>query len=161
MNIFILDENVDTCAKYHCDKHVVKMILESVQMLCTVGHTIGAPEPFYKKTHVKHPCTLWVMESKQNALFLVELIHALDNEYRNRFKHTNSHLSVRKLNDYGVERIIDLLPDINRTNFAQCMPEQYKVDNDAVSAYRNYYVGEKKNFATWRNEVPEWYISLE
>jgi len=35
MNIFILDEDLEQCAKAHVDKHCVKMILESAQMLCT------------------------------------------------------------------------------------------------------------------------------
>ena len=35
MNIFILDENIEKCAQYHCDKHIIKMILESAQLLCT------------------------------------------------------------------------------------------------------------------------------
>ena len=35
MNIFYLDENPKKCAKYHCDKHVVKMIIEYAQLLST------------------------------------------------------------------------------------------------------------------------------
>ena len=54
MNIFILDNNIEKCARYHCDQHVVKMILESVQILCTALNKKGMQTP-YRSTHVKHP----------------------------------------------------------------------------------------------------------
>ena len=41
MNIFVLDDDIEKCARYHCDKHVVKMILESAQMLSTVSRENG------------------------------------------------------------------------------------------------------------------------
>ena len=40
MNIFYLHENPEICAEYHCDKHVVKMILETAQMLSTAHRII-------------------------------------------------------------------------------------------------------------------------
>ena len=58
MNIFVLDDNPKLCAMVHCDKHVVKMILETAQMICTkhhlvIGHDYDIP---YKSTHVNYPC---------------------------------------------------------------------------------------------------------
>lgn len=38
MNIFVLSEGPVEAARMQCDKHVVKMIVETAQMLCTVGH---------------------------------------------------------------------------------------------------------------------------
>ena len=58
LNIFVLDRDIPTCARYHADQHVVKMILESAQMLCTVINLSGGRSP-YKSTHPQHPCTLW------------------------------------------------------------------------------------------------------
>ncbi|WP_231579463.1 hypothetical protein [Photobacterium iliopiscarium] len=49
MNIFILDHDIEKCAQYHCDQHVVKMILESVQLLCTALNKKGFTTP-YKST---------------------------------------------------------------------------------------------------------------
>ena len=57
MNIFVLDTDISKCARYHADKHVVKMLLEGTQMLCTVLNCNGVTTP-YKATHVSHPCTL-------------------------------------------------------------------------------------------------------
>ena len=45
MNIFILDRDPKVCAQYHCDKHVVKMILETAQMICTVLNEVGHETP--------------------------------------------------------------------------------------------------------------------
>ena len=65
MNIFILDLNTERCARYHCDQNVVKMILESTQIVCTVLNQKGFATP-YKPTHTKHPCVLWAGESYDN-----------------------------------------------------------------------------------------------
>jgi hypothetical protein len=61
VNILILDENMQKCVKYHADQHVVKMILEGAQMLCTVLNENGMTAP-YESTHTKHPCTIWVVK---------------------------------------------------------------------------------------------------
>jgi hypothetical protein len=57
MDIFVLDKNIEKCAQYHCDQHVVKMILEIVQMLCTAQNKKGITTPC-KSTHQNHPCVL-------------------------------------------------------------------------------------------------------
>mgnify|MGYP001825078254 FL=1 len=84
MNIFILDKDIEKCAQYHCDQHVVKMILESVQMLCTALNKKGFSTP-YKSTHMNHPCVLWVEESFDNYSWLKNLSLALNSEYRFRY----------------------------------------------------------------------------
>ena len=66
MNIFHLDKDPNTCAKYHCDKHVVKMILETAQMLSTAYQRhFGFNDRLYKVAYPKHPMTLWVGQSKE------------------------------------------------------------------------------------------------
>jgi len=62
MNIFFLDFDTEKCAKYHCDKHVVKMILETAQLLCGTHWVIGSEAP-YKLSHKNHPCAIWTRES--------------------------------------------------------------------------------------------------
>lgn len=85
MNIFILDNDVSKCAMYHCDKHVVKMILESAQMLSTVIRESGI-DCGYKITHLNHPCTIWTRESLSNWKWLRNLVEALNQEYKFRFE---------------------------------------------------------------------------
>ena len=82
MNIFKLDESPVVSAKYACDKHVVKMILESAQMLCAVHPEGTAP---YKRSFYNHPCTKWVRESARNYEWLLLHAYALCAEYTSRY----------------------------------------------------------------------------
>ena len=150
MNIFLLDKNPKKCAKYHCDQHVVKMILESAQILCTVLHQTGRLAP-YKAAFAKHPCTLWATRSLSNWRFLRNLAAALNEEYQFRYK-PKDHKSFTVIRDLPEPAI----PDLGLTDFALAMPDKYKT-NDAVESYRLFYVGEKLRFATWKKrEVPKW-----
>ena len=152
MNIFLLDTDIERCARYHCDQHVIKMILESVQLMCTALNKKGFETP-YKSTHMKHPCVLWVEESWRNFCWLAELTHALNAEYRYRFEKSIDHKSMAVLDvisDYRFE-------DHGLTEFAQAMPDQYKLVGDPVSAYRQFYIGDKLHFARWtRRQRPRW-----
>lgn len=151
MNIFILDQDINQCAQYHCDQHVVKMILESVQMLCTALNKKGFSTP-YRSTHIHHPCVLWVEQSFDNFIWLQDLAIALNREYRFRFAKEGDHQSIRVLADiadyaYSKQGV---------TEFAQAMPGKYKVTGDAVKAYRQFYIGEKLAFAKWtKRSAPE------
>ena len=160
MNIFILHTNIQQNVQQYVDKHVVKMPLESAQMLCTVANELcGKQVAPYKSTHINHPCTIWARQSKQNFEYLFALMVAIDIERQYRFNSTENHLSVTKLIQANILQYADMLPNIGLTDFAQCMPEQYKVANDAVSAYRNYYNGEKRNLFKWtKRNAPDWIV---
>lgn len=152
MNIFILSSNVKRNAQYHCDKHVIKMILESAQMLCTVLNEQGFSTP-YKSTHKNHPCVKWLKESYDNFAYLKKLAYFLNEEYKLRFNHVKNHKS------YDV---IASLPEpnlksIGLTNHVLAMPDQYKNYNNAIESYRNYYIHEKSHIATWKTHKPSWY----
>lgn len=152
MNIFVLDDDIERCAQYHCDQHVVKMILESVQLLCTALNKKGFTTP-YKSTHTKHPCVLWVEASFDNFLWLYQLTEALNREYKYRYNKTVDHKSIavlHQLTAFEYERH-------GLTPFAQAMPDEFKVEGDAVAAYRNFYRGEKLAFARWtKRDLPPW-----
>ena len=152
MNIFVLDENIDRCARYHCDQHVVKMILESAQLLCTALNKKGFVTP-YRSTHVKHPCVLWVEESYSNFQWLTRLAFALNREYLYRYQGRKDHRSVSVIQSVQDMRF----DDHGLTPFAQAMPKEYQVRGNAVTAYRKFYIGEKLHFATWtRRRRPAW-----
>ncbi|HAW80963.1 MAG TPA: hypothetical protein DCX27_15355, partial [Balneola sp.] len=86
MNIFVLDKNPNEAARQACDKHVVKMILESAQMLCSVHPEGTAP---YKRSFYNHPCTKWVRETDKNYDWLVDHALALCSEYTKRYGKTH------------------------------------------------------------------------
>ena len=153
MNAFILDDDPKLAAQYHCDKHCVKMILETAQLLCSVFHLQGIEAP-YRLTHKNHPCSVWARESKENFLWLCELGDALDEEYTNRYgKIHKSGLII----DWCKNNINKLsFPQDEMTPFAQAMPDDC-MHPDAVHAYRTYYMQEKRHIAQWKNETPYWY----
>ena len=153
MNIFVLDDCPKKSAEMACDKHVVKMILESAQMLCTVANDKGFESP-YKPVHRKHPCTIWVSKSRSNWEWLIDHSVALCDEYTSRYRKTHKS---RAVIEWAKSLNIDL-PSTGLTNFAQAMPEKYK-RRSAVEAYRLYYLGEKKRFAKWKfTKKPDWWL---
>jgi len=85
MNIFALSYNVQECAIWHMDKHIVKMPLETAQMLCTVLNKLGISTP-YKPVHAKHPCTLWTGINQSNFRWLSNLGLELCKEYSFRYQ---------------------------------------------------------------------------
>lgn len=152
MNIFVLDMNVEKCARYHCDQHVVKMILESIQIICTALNGKGFQTP-YKSTHIKHPCVLWAGESFDNIKWLTMLAKSLNREYKYRYRKSADHASVQVLDQIKVMKF----ESAGLTEFAQAMPEKYRVPGNPVRAYRRFYVGEKLRFAKWtRRKRPAW-----
>ena len=149
MNIFVLDNDIETCARLHIDKHVVKMILEYAQILSSVHHLSGGTAP-YRLTHKNHPCNKWARESLSNYKWLTELGQALGREYTHRYGKV--HKSAQVIDALPLPNI----PDIGLTTMPQAMPDEYK-DEDVITAYRRFYNAEKIHFASYRNrEWPEW-----
>ncbi|MBS3740916.1 MAG: hypothetical protein KGY75_06985 [Candidatus Cloacimonetes bacterium] len=153
MNIFVLDKNINKCAQYHCDQHVVKMILESAQILCTALSLRGYETP-YKPTHEKHPCVLWAKMSYSNFKWLSRLAYALNSEYRYRYSSKVDHKSISVVNEIQEYEY----KDRGLTEFVQAMPEEYRVKENAVKAYRNFYNYDKSRFAVWsKRHEPDWF----
>ena len=152
MNIFVLHDDPVVAAQMMCDKHVVKMILESNQMLCTIAHKHGYDAP-YRSTHAKHPCTLWAGESYANWQWLVKHSRALCREYTDRYGKVHKSQTVTE----WAENLDIRLPTIGQTPFRLAMPDEYKTNNP-VESYRKYYAGAKAHFAKWKTgNVPGWW----
>lgn len=155
MNIFILNLDPQLAAQNQCDKHVVKMTLESAQLLCSPFELGAAP---YKRTHYNHPCSIWIRESQQNYMWLVVHGKALAEECTLRYAKVHKSKQVIEWCEVNVGGLN--LPNRGLTPFAQAMPDIYK-NADPVIAYRTYYIQEKQRIAQWKNgrEKPEWYNS--
>lgn len=144
MNIFYLHEDPYTSAKAMTNKHVVKMILESAQMLSTAHHVLDKDQvrnkdKLYKPTHQNHPSSVWVRQSKEHYMWLYKHFIALSTEYTKRYDKT--HLTYQRLASYLQEYPENLKND-TFTQPPQAMPDIYK-DTDSVRAYRKYYLNEK------------------
>lgn len=164
MNIFVLDPCPIKSAQENCDKHIVKMCVELFQQLGSAVIRHGAtPDQMpltakgtpLKGGHPNHPCTKWCGETRSN--FRWASLHALSlcREYTSRYGKIHS---CQK----GIEHLSNMesfIPDGELTPHAQAMPDQYKNEN-AVTAYRNYYLHEKKDFAKWKmGNVPTWWTA--
>lgn len=159
MNIFVLDRDIEKCAKYHCDRHVVKMILEYAQLLSTAHHVLSdqPPDGIYKPTHVNHPCAVWVRQSNNNYNWLWCLLSWLCQEYQHRYGkvHKTQHLLVPL---YQPPKDI---PISHKTEFPQCVTDDCLSD-DAVTAYRKYYNTHKSSMCTWTNRhQPSWFKEIK
>jgi hypothetical protein len=156
MNIFALDENPVLAAQYQCNAHVVKMVLESAQMLSTYCHIKNLNEPnLYKRTHINHPCQIWLHKNESNVKWLIEHAYALSDEYTFRYKKVHKSLRVISFVDNLLK--IDS-PSKDHSPFVLVMPEQYR-NSDCIKAYRDYYMGDKRDFARWTvREIPSWWV---
>lgn len=179
MNIFVLDLDPEKCAKYHCDKHINKMIVEHNQILGSIAWTsrgftkksqiteelqsqfLGFPRkkengtPFpYGIGYRNHPCTVWARECTENYKWLCELTIEMSKEYTRRYNRQNAGENIVK---WYQENMPFLPVHGSMTPFAQAMPEDCK-NPDAVKAYRDYYKKYKVKFAKWaHSETPDWW----
>ena len=156
MNIFVLSEDPEESARMQCDKHVVKMILESGQMLCAAHDPGEAP---WKRTHFNHPCTVWTRSSRANYEWLS--VHGLElcAEYTRRYGRRHGAEDVLL---WCAENIPRNLPDVGLTPFAVAIKDKRYHLGDVVSSYRAYYLGEKSRFAKWRYcDPPTWWVTSQ
>ena len=181
MNIFYLDTDHKICAQQHCDKHVVKMIIEYAQLLSTAHRILDGRmyldltnngrrikrwkldddrEPvLYKASHINHPSAVWVRQSLEHYQWLWNMASELCQEYRHRYggaddKQHKTSLVIQKLS-YAPD---NLSRSAGWTEPPQAMPDDVKVPGNSITAYRNYYKVHKARFAKWTNrETPDWY----
>ena len=155
LNLYALHANPFVAGTMQHDVHTRKMFLESTQMGATVCRELGfndddlikysivtkAGTP-YKSTHAKHPCVLWILESPANRGWFINHLIMMSAECQARFKKKYA----CTMPAMGIARLFDdynLVADWeDHTPFAQAMPEEYR-NEDAVQAYRDYYLGDK------------------
>ena len=182
MNIFYVDKDPVKAAQMLLDKHVVKMILESAQMLCTVKRVLDGKEYFdktkngrkirrwkldnpneeaiiYKAGWLNHPSTQWVFQSAYNYIWLYRHMMALNEEYKRRYNHTEDHLTIQKLGQLLSVPPKNAKLNVKGTDATPAMPDECKVPGDSVASYRNYYIMKKQRFATWKApaKMPQWF----
>jgi hypothetical protein len=184
VNIFYLDHDVQRCAEMHNDKHCIKMILEYCQLLSTAHRVLDGSEyivksktgrnvkrwllndvamndKIYSATHNHHPSAVWARESKENYLWLANLLVALCGEYTYRYG------KIHKCQQTGlVDLLLNNTPknisDKSFTGPTPAMPDDVKIVGDSLSSYRNYYNLNKTHLASWKGKInsrniPEWF----
>ncbi len=155
MNIFMLSNSPKRAARYHCDKHVVKMPLEYAQMICTNLRMTGVKKIPYKSTHVNHPSTIWARQSQENFNFLCDLLFYTSEEYKRRYG--REHKALTELRPFLRDKFINRLPAGELSDFSMAMPDFLKSKNP-VQSYRMFYHFDKFIFAEWKySKTPYWY----
>ena len=178
MNIFYLHEDPIQNAKWHIDKHIVKMPIEYAQLMSTAHRvcdgkevrrlskanrllkTYDHPEPeldhtLYKSCHVNHPSAIWVRQSKKNYRWLYEMWTELNTEFMYRYDKDVPHLSYSKLK-YALFSPPENMEEGVFTEPTQAMPDDVK-NKSSITAYRDYYIKYKTHLHNWKNRtVPYW-----
>jgi len=182
MNIFVTDRDPAVAAQNLCDAHILKMIVESAQILCT-AHWVGwsrildpppglrgrqlkdwlssqlseDSRPPYSMTHASHPCAVWARHCWGNYVWLYKHALAMCSEYTRRWGKVHKTEAVIRWAGRFMPPIYEGSVPINftaTTPFAVAMPEEFRVEGDPVQSYRNYYHGSKSRFAKWRHSPP-------
>lgn len=179
MNIFILDNDPVKAAQSQCDKHVVKMIIESAQMLSTVHRMLdgkmerrpsksgsmlkyyyledGREDTLYKACHHNHPSTVWTRESEANYGWHYKHFVALCDEYT--YRYGKIHMTDTKLRK-ALKHIPNNIPDIGLTKFKLAMSSNPEcIFEDAVKSYRAFYHTKEERFnLVWsKRPIPDWW----
>ena len=181
MNIFLLHENPVLCAEQHCDKHVVKMVIEYAQLMSTAHRVLDGDlyedktaagrrikrwrhpnmcmeDILYKASHINHPDGIWVRSSDANYNYLYNLWCRLSEEYTHRYG--RKHLTQEKLENLlrFAPKNIEHAPMADVHGLPLAMPEDVK-GKSVVNSYRRYYNKYKIDFAKYTNrEEPEWLL---
>lgn len=142
MNIFVLDTDLRKNAESYCDQHLVKMILETAQMMCTVVQEFGGVAP-YKATHRNHPCTRWLMENGGNWDLLFDLVTKLNDEYKSIFNHTENHKSYNVI--LGLKKPTYVSNVF--TGMFNAVTDDVRRENivNTIKLYRDYYRSKSQN----------------
>lgn len=151
MNIFVTDMCPKKSAQALDDKRVIKMILETAQILSTVirsfDENYAESNHLYKKTHTGHPCVKWAAKSRSNYYWLLAHMKALLEEYTVRFnKQHKSGTLLPALTEYA-----SMMPqDLGLVPFANCT--DFKHINDVHEAYKQALIFK------WKNDkiIPRW-----
>ena len=178
MNIFYLDSNPKVCAEMHCDKHVVKMIIEYAQLMSTAHRILDGKEyidktangrnikrwrmedeiinsGLMKASHINHPSNVWLRQSKQNYVWLLKMWLHLLAEYTHRYGKRHA---CEKYIDY-VYRIPKNIPNASFTDPTPAMPDECKIPGNSIASYHKYYLEKKIRFAKWtKRERPKWFV---
>ena len=161
MNRFIIEETPEQIAESLCDQHIVKMPLEETQMLCSaIWHhapDYAEEKKLYKPVHVKHPCSIWARENRDNYLFAWNLARCMFDEYTIRYKRTHDSRKLLLALINGSR----FIPSGKMTRHPQCFSGQDDLKTNEffpIKAYRGFYIRDKSRFARYNfSEKPQWF----
>ena len=172
MNIFVTDPSPTLSARCLPDKHIVKMPLETCQMLSIVcskkwGHDYGElhrinGEPYKteKGAFRNHPCTIWANACLENTWWLLAHGLALCNEYEHRYGKSHSCKNTLMEATTIIPLATDLWHDVP-SSFTFAGPDEFKYDTsiDIFTAYKRYVASKPwvaTNYLRDPSRKPDW-----
>ena len=186
MNIFYVHPNAEIAAQSMVDRHVVKMILETAQILSTAHRVLDGEQVvvtgwideygikhrkktlwrlsgnvdaiMYTATHINHPSAVWARETDGNYNWLYDHLVALGREYSHRYGRI--HATIDKLGVLLKDSPKNI-PQGVMTTMPSCMDKQYIIGDDPVENYRNYYNKGKASLHRWTDRFPPEWIDQE
>lgn len=164
MNIFVVNpDNYEENAIVHDDKRLVKMILESAQLLATAIHSQGG-QATYKSTHVNHPCSIWARDNRSNYLWLLNHFIALNKEYE--YRYNRQHKCLNYLYEFEAGQYL-----FESTNIIDAHPNctKFKEETNVYEAYKKALIDKwvsdkrkpkwtKRNVPTWATDSLKWVL---
>jgi hypothetical protein len=157
VNIFYLHPCAAVSASYMHDKHVVKMIVESAQLLSTAAQMVCMERDtrLYKPCYINHPCAVWTRLSVDNYEWLYQHYISLIKIYE--FTYNDEHRSAELMK--ALKEYLVLMPKTGFTEPPLCMPDEYKVPNVShYISYRKYYLAEKAKKRHYRRIKPPYWV---
>lgn len=179
MNIFYIHRNPTVAAQMMVNSHVVKMIMESAQILST-AHRLLDGEMYLAKTksgrnvkrwrlsdqvmeaglcaatHINHPSVVWCRQSATHYCWLYNHFLGLLDEYTYRYDKVHAYAS-------KIDLLKQLPLNIGSAAFTDpppAMDKTFIISEDAVENYRNYYIAGKEHLHKWKKrDVPDWMLS--
>lgn len=168
VNFFYLDQDPKKCAKYYCNKHIIKIPIEIAQILSKVHHELNSNIDFskiYKNSIVVNNSIgpyQWIKESYDNYIWACKLGLELINQYKLRYNKENHKTEIillflfnnpPKLSKKGITKFIGT----NKYDMFQF------ISNDPVICARYNYAEMKCTHDKWNKEVspPDWFIKIK
>ena len=165
VNIFAVNDDPRLAACDLPDKLIVKMPTESLQLLTPWAfnaHGVYIQKPdgtnYGIKGFAHHPCAKWLYVDPSNVAWLIAHGLSMCSEYSRRYsgKTHGAQLGILQVRKLFIHNYPGVHPETH-TEFVQAMPDEFKVPDDAITAYRNYING-YKGYAEWRySEKPDWW----
>jgi hypothetical protein len=180
LNIFYLSHDPAECAKFHADRHSIKMIVEYAQLLSTAHRVLdgtlsttlsdsgrkrqtytldsASDSVLYTATHINHPSAIWVRQSDKNYNWLFAMFQALMDEYT--YRYGKVHACTRL--ELHLGNLPKNIPQADFTEPTPAMPDDVQVKGDSIQSYKNYYIKYKQHLAKWSGKInsrpiPDWF----
>jgi hypothetical protein len=159
MQLFILDYEPCVSAQMMSDCHIIKMCLETAQILSSVRFNKGfehneiIPKPY----NTKHP-VITAIDNQEKINWLLDYNRAIHSEYVYRFNKHHAYFKLIEFYEHLRDNSIKYY-DKSKLNFARDFKDFTTTKTDLIESFREYYKMKKSIIKRWKytkRSEPEW-----